>query len=89
MWPGLMLQNLTTREPDSDQLAVAIAALEAVLEVESPEVVADRIRAGLRHIDPERLMVGPDCGMKYLPREAARGKLRALVDGAALVRSEL
>ena len=36
MWPGLMLQNLTTREPDREQLAVAIAALEAVLAVESP-----------------------------------------------------
>jgi uncharacterized protein YqhQ len=40
MWPGLMLQNLTTREPDRDQLAVAIAALEAVLAVESPEQAA-------------------------------------------------
>ena len=37
MWPGLMLQNLTTRKPDREQLAVAIAALEAVLAVESPE----------------------------------------------------
>ena len=37
MWPGLMLQNLTTREPDREQLAVAIAALEAVLAVESPQ----------------------------------------------------
>jgi uncharacterized protein YqhQ len=36
MWPGLMLQNLTTREPDRDQLAVAIASLEAVLAVENP-----------------------------------------------------
>ena len=36
MWPGLMLQNLTTREPDESQLEVAIAALEAVLAVESP-----------------------------------------------------
>jgi uncharacterized protein YqhQ len=46
MWPGLMLQNLTTREPDRDQLAVAIASLEAVLAVESPEESdrdADRI----------------------------------------------
>ena len=34
-------------------------------------------------------MVGPDCGMKYLPRDVARGKLRALVEGAALVRAEL
>ena len=40
MWPGLMLQNLTTREPDREQLAVAIAALEAVLVVESPEKAA-------------------------------------------------
>ena len=57
--------------------------------VESTDVVADRIRAALRHIEPERLLVGPDCGMKYLPRAVARGKLRALVDGAALVRAEL
>ena len=41
MWPGLMLQNLTTREPDRDQLAVAIAALEAVLDVETPEKAAE------------------------------------------------
>ena len=37
MWPGLMLQNLTTREPDEDQLEVAIRSLEAVLAVEDPE----------------------------------------------------
>ena len=42
MWPGLMLQNLTTREPDREQLAVAIAALEAVLAVENPEEAARR-----------------------------------------------
>jgi len=59
------------------------------MEVETAERVADRIRAALGHIDPERLMVGPDCGMKYLPREVARGKLQALVAGAALVRTEL
>ena len=59
------------------------------MEVETTEVAADRIRAALEHIDAERLMVGPDCGMKYLPREVARGKLRALVEGAALVRGEL
>ena len=41
MWPGLMLQNLTTREPDDDQLAVAIASLEAVLGVENPEAAAE------------------------------------------------
>ena len=41
MWPGLMLQNLTTREPDESQLEVAITALEAVFEVERPEANAD------------------------------------------------
>jgi 5-methyltetrahydropteroyltriglutamate--homocysteine methyltransferase len=59
------------------------------MEVERPEVVAARARAALRHIDPERLMLGPDCGMKYLPQEVARGKLRSLVEGAALARAEL
>jgi 5-methyltetrahydropteroyltriglutamate--homocysteine methyltransferase len=57
--------------------------------VETAEAVADRIRAALSHIDAERLMAGPDCGMKYLPREVARGKLRSLAEGAALVRAEL
>jgi 5-methyltetrahydropteroyltriglutamate--homocysteine methyltransferase len=40
-------------------------------------------------VPPERLSVGPDCGMKYLPRELAQAKLRALVEGAQIVRSEL
>ena len=59
------------------------------MEAESFETVAGRIRAALEHIHPGRLMVGPDCGMKYLPREVALGKLRALVGGAAAVRAEL
>jgi 5-methyltetrahydropteroyltriglutamate--homocysteine methyltransferase len=58
-------------------------------EVESAESVAERIRAALRHVEPERLLVAPDCGMKYLPRDVARGKLGALVEGAHIVRSEL
>src|SRR5262245_17099176 len=56
------------------------------MEVESPEVIAGRIRAALGHIDAERLMVGPDCGMKYLPRDVAFGKLRSLVEAAELMR---
>jgi len=56
------------------------------MNVESAELVAERIRAALRHIDPERLMVGPDCGMKYLPRDVASGKLHALVEGAISLR---
>lgn len=58
-------------------------------EVEAGDVVAERIRAALRHVAPERLIPAPDCGMKYLERSAARGKLRALVDGARLARQEL
>jgi 5-methyltetrahydropteroyltriglutamate--homocysteine methyltransferase len=57
--------------------------------VESPEQVASRIRAALAHIEPERLVLAPDCGMKYLPRDVALGKLRALVAGRDLVRDEL
>ncbi len=56
---------------------------------ESAAAVADRIRAALDHVPAERLSVGPDCGMKYLPRELAQAKLRALVEGAQIVRSEL
>jgi 5-methyltetrahydropteroyltriglutamate--homocysteine methyltransferase len=58
-------------------------------EVESAEEVAARIRRGLLHVDAERLIPAPDCGMKYLPRERAFGKLRALAAGAAIVRREL
>lgn len=58
-------------------------------EVETPDVVADRIRAGLAYVEPERLVPAPDCGMKYLSRDVAFGKLRALAEGAALVRREL
>lgn len=58
-------------------------------EIESPETVAARIRAALVHLPPDRLVPAPDCGMKYLPRSVAFGKLCALVQGAARVRSEL
>ena len=57
--------------------------------IESPHQVATRIRAALEVVPAERLVVTPDCGMKYLPREVAFGKLRALADGAAIVRAEL
>jgi 5-methyltetrahydropteroyltriglutamate--homocysteine methyltransferase len=57
--------------------------------VETAAIVADRIRAGLRYVAPEHLIPAPDCGMKYLPRDTAFGKLRALAEGAAIVRREL
>jgi len=56
---------------------------------ESPEVVADRIRAGLKYLPAEKLVPAPDCGMKYLPRALAFAKLKALSQGAALVRATL
>jgi 5-methyltetrahydropteroyltriglutamate--homocysteine methyltransferase len=58
-------------------------------EVETPEVVADRLRRALDVLPPERLLVAPDCGMKYLPRDVAFRKLAAMVQGAAIVRREL
>jgi 5-methyltetrahydropteroyltriglutamate--homocysteine methyltransferase len=57
--------------------------------VETPRKVAERIRRGLKHVPAERLIPAPDCGMKYLPREVAFGKLKAMAEGAAIVRQEL
>jgi 5-methyltetrahydropteroyltriglutamate--homocysteine methyltransferase len=57
--------------------------------VETPDEVAIRIRAALEVVPAERLVVTPDCGMKYLPRAVAFGKLKSLADGARAVRAEL
>jgi 5-methyltetrahydropteroyltriglutamate--homocysteine methyltransferase len=59
------------------------------MTIETPEGIADRIREALNVIPPERLMVAPDCGMKYLPRDIAYRKLRAMTLGAAIVRESL
>jgi 5-methyltetrahydropteroyltriglutamate--homocysteine methyltransferase len=53
--------------------------------IETPDRVAARLRAGLERVTPERLIAAPDCGMKYLARDVAFGKLRALSEGARLV----
>jgi 5-methyltetrahydropteroyltriglutamate--homocysteine methyltransferase len=58
-------------------------------DVETPETVAARIRRALPFITPERLIIAPDCGLKYLPRAAAFGKMKSMVDGAAIVRKSL
>ena len=58
-------------------------------EVETSETVADRIRTALPHCPAERIIVAPDCGLKYISREAALGKIKAMVDGAAIVRAEI
>ena len=57
--------------------------------VETPETVAARIRRALPFVPAERIVVAPDCGLKYLPRTVAYAKMRAMVEGAAIVRREL
>jgi 5-methyltetrahydropteroyltriglutamate--homocysteine methyltransferase len=57
--------------------------------VETPETVAARIRRALPHKDASQIIVAPDCGMKYLPRERAYAKLEAMVAGTEIVRGEL
>jgi 5-methyltetrahydropteroyltriglutamate--homocysteine methyltransferase len=58
------------------------------MAVETPETVAARIRKALAHVPAERIVVAPDCGMKYLPHNVAFGKMQAMVAGAAIVRAE-
>ena len=59
------------------------------MTVETPDIIAERIRRALKHVSPERLVIAPDCGMKYLPRDVAFAKLQAMVEGTKLVRAEL
>ena len=59
------------------------------MTVETPDKVAARIRRALPFVPAERIVVAPDCGLKYLPREVAFGKMKAMVEGARIVRAEL
>jgi 5-methyltetrahydropteroyltriglutamate--homocysteine methyltransferase len=72
----------------SKRIAVGVLDLNDP-DVEPVEVIVGRIRQALEHVDPERLVLAPDCGMKYLRRETALGKLRAMASAAAVVRAEL
>jgi 5-methyltetrahydropteroyltriglutamate--homocysteine methyltransferase len=58
------------------------------MRVETPETVAERVRRALRYVAPENVILAPDCGMKYLPREVAFGKLRSLTAAARQLRQE-
>jgi 5-methyltetrahydropteroyltriglutamate--homocysteine methyltransferase len=58
-------------------------------DIETPETVAARIRKALPHVDADKVIVAPDCGMKYLPRAVAFGKMQAMAAGAAIVRAEM
>jgi 5-methyltetrahydropteroyltriglutamate--homocysteine methyltransferase len=84
--PKLDLKVL--RELPSKTIILGVIDL-ADKTVETPQVVADRIRQALAHVPAERIVVAPDCGMKYLPREVAFGKMKAMAEGAAIVRREL
>jgi 5-methyltetrahydropteroyltriglutamate--homocysteine methyltransferase len=58
------------------------------VSVDAPEAVAQRIRRALEHVPADRIVAAPDCGLKYLPREVAFGKMVSLVEGASIVRDE-
>jgi 5-methyltetrahydropteroyltriglutamate--homocysteine methyltransferase len=59
------------------------------MSIESPETVAARVRRALKYVDPKNVIVAPDCGMKYLPREVAAAKMKAMVEGARILRREI
>jgi len=84
--PRLDLSIARELSPKSVMVGVIDLGTETV---ETPAQVADRIRAALKFVPADRLVVAPDCGMKYLSRAAASGKLRALAEGAAMVRKEI
>jgi 5-methyltetrahydropteroyltriglutamate--homocysteine methyltransferase len=69
---------------------IALGVLDlSTPDVETPETIADRVRRALDHVDVHRLVLSSDCGLKYLPRAAAAGKMRALAEAAALLRDDL
>ena len=84
--PKLDLKVL--RELPSKTIILGVIDLSD-MNVETPQIVAERIRAAFAHVPPERIVVAPDCGMKYLPRDVAFGKMQAMVQGAAIVRREI
>jgi 5-methyltetrahydropteroyltriglutamate--homocysteine methyltransferase len=59
------------------------------MQVEAPSTVAARIRRALPYVKAQNIVVCTDCGMKYLPRDVAAGKMKAMVEGADIVRREL
>ena len=71
------------------QFIVGVIDLADDSPVEEIETVVRRIRAALEHVPPDRLLLAPDCGMKYLPRATAFAKLKVMVEAATLVRKEL
>lgn len=81
------LDTKVLRELKGKQILVGCLDLSD-MNVEAPETVADRIRRALEHVAPEQVILAPDCGMKYLPRDVARGKLQSMVQAAQQLRRE-
>jgi 5-methyltetrahydropteroyltriglutamate--homocysteine methyltransferase len=84
--PKLDLKVL--RELPSKTIILGVIDLSD-MTVETPQIVAERIRRALVHVPADRVVVAPDCGMKYLPRMVAFAKMKAMAEGAALVRREI
>jgi 5-methyltetrahydropteroyltriglutamate--homocysteine methyltransferase len=57
------------------------------MAIETPQTVVSRVRRALEYVKPEDVILAPDCGMKYLPREVADGKLAAMVEAARILRA--
>jgi methionine synthase II (cobalamin-independent) len=74
--------------PEGKEVQVGVLDIRAMM-IETPEQVAGRIRKVLEHVPPERVTLSTDCGMKPLPRMVAKMKLKALVEGAQIVRDEI
>ena len=90
--------SIETAQPKLDCSALADITTKKIIlgvldlgdfSVETPDIVAQRIRKALPFVAAERLIIAPDCGLKYLSRDVAFAKLRAMVEGAALIRHEL
>jgi 5-methyltetrahydropteroyltriglutamate--homocysteine methyltransferase len=84
--PGLDCSVLTAL--DGKTIILGVLALDDPA-VETPDTVLARVRRALEYVPPERLVLAPDCGMKYLPRASAQGKLAAMTQAAARLRAEL
>jgi 5-methyltetrahydropteroyltriglutamate--homocysteine methyltransferase len=85
---GLDDLELFRRYPNQFALGCGVVDVKTT-EIESPQIVATRLRQALRVVPPERLVVNPDCGLRHLPSAVARAKLAVMVEGARVVRAEI
>ncbi len=80
--------DLFKRYPTDKEIVVGVIDVKSEA-IETPDIVARRIRKALEYIPPEKVVISPDCGMKFMPRDRAFGKLKAMVQGTTIVRREL